>query len=73
MPGDRCAPVVADHHRLALAECMHEANDVADRVEDRVGGDVRLRCALAVTAHVGGHDVETGVRKRRDLVAPGVG
>src|SRR3954453_8630487 len=40
MPGDWCAPVVADDHRLALAERLHQADYVADGVEDRIGRNV---------------------------------
>ena len=32
VPGDGCAPVVADHHRLLLAQRLHQADDVADQV-----------------------------------------
>ena len=73
VPGDRRAPIMADDDGLFLAKRRHEGDHVADGVEDGVGADVTRRAALPIAAHVGRHDMETGVGQGRDLVPPGIG
>jgi hypothetical protein len=73
MPGDRRAPIMTDNDRLLLAERRDQRDHVADIVDDAVGVDLRRRSAAAKTAHVGGDDVETRRRDRRDLMPPGIG
>ena len=71
-PSHRRAPVVADNDRLLLAEGMHQGDDVAGQMQDRIGGDV-LRCiARAIAALIGCDDPESGIGERRNLVAPRV-
>jgi hypothetical protein len=72
LPGDRRAPVVPGHHGLLLAERVHQRDDVAGQVQDRVVADRLGRGALAVAALVRGHRVESGRRQRDELVPPGV-
>ena len=71
-PRDDRAPVVADDHRLLLAERVAQAEHVADQVEDRVAVDLRRLVALPVAAHVGRDRVIARGGERGQLVAPRV-
>jgi hypothetical protein len=50
---------------------IENADQVADKMQDRVLVDRLRRIALAVAAHIGGDDTEAGGRERVDLVPPG--
>jgi hypothetical protein len=63
---------MTDHHCGLTAQRRDEADDVLDDLDLIVGLDGWRLVALAVAAHVRRHDVVTGARQRRKLVAPGI-
>ena len=65
MPGHRRAPVVADDHRLSLAQRVEQADHVADQMQQRVLVDRLGPVGLAIAAHVGRDGVEAGLRRAR--------
>mgnify|MGYP003553748557 CR=1 FL=1 len=71
-PGDRCAPVVADHHGLLLAIGIDHADDVTDQFFDAIG---RLGPELGgspIAALVDRHHPVTRVGEHGNLMTPGV-
>ena len=69
-PGNRAAPVVADHGELLHPQRIGELEDVADQLVGRVGGDLRRLRAAPIAALVG-RNAAIPVGKMRDLVPPG--
>ena len=72
MPGDGRAPVVAGDHRRFRTQGVEQTHHVADEVQERVLVDGLGPVGLPVPAHVGRHRVEAGLRKRRQLMPPGI-
>ena len=70
-PGDGAAPVVADDHRLALAERLDQPAHVGDQLGERVRRHAGRLVAQVVAAEIGRDGAETGC-EGRDLVPPRV-
>ena len=72
VPGHRRAPVVPGDDRLLLAERVHQPDDIAGQVQDRVGVRAGGLVGAAVPALVRRHGVEAGGGQRDQLMTPGV-
>src|SRR6266511_4125457 len=72
MPGDGRAPIVTGDDGRLSSKRVHQADHVADEVEERVLVDGLGPIGLAVAAHVGRNGVESGLCERRELVTPRV-
>jgi hypothetical protein len=64
---------VADDKGVLLAKRCDQRDHVADRVKNAVGADLGRRAGLPKPAHVGRHDMETGLGQGRNLVPPRIG
>jgi hypothetical protein len=63
---------VASNHRRLDAESVKQAHYVTHEVQERVLIDLFWTIGLTIAAHVGRDHVEPGIRKRCELMAPGV-
>jgi hypothetical protein len=70
VPRNRSTPIVAHNHRLGSFECVEQADDVTDKMEQRelVNGFGAVR--LAIASHVGGNSVEPCLSECRELMPP---
>jgi hypothetical protein len=69
-PYHRRAPVVADPHRLVVAQRREQLEHVGHRVLERVVFVPRVDARTAVAAHVGRHRMKAQAREARQLMAP---
>ena len=73
MPGDRRTPVMANDGRPLFAKRGDQCDYVSHRIEDAVCTDIGRRAGSAETPHIRRDNMETGGRKRRDLMPPRIG
>ena len=71
-PDDRRTPVVPDQDRLAFAQRMDEADQIADQRMDAIGIGLPEFRGTAIAALVDGDDAVAGPGDRRHLEAPGI-
>src|SRR3990167_7553221 len=72
MPGNRCAPVVADHTYLLLTVLIHGRLDIGADGQQVIGCRITRRAALAIAAHFRDQHAVSGSGQRRNLLAPGM-
>src|SRR3990167_2907653 len=72
MPGNRCAPVMADHARLGVPEQIHGCLDIATQGNQVISRGLTRRAALPIATHFRDRHPITGRRKGADLLTPGV-
>jgi hypothetical protein len=73
MPGNRCAPIMADNDGLLFPKCRDQSDHIADVIEDAVRLDLHGSAGSAKTPHIGCGDTKAGRRDGRDLMPPGIG
>jgi hypothetical protein len=70
MPGDRRAPIVADHDELFMAKRIRQSGDVVRQLDDVVGFDLSGTVTAAVAALVWRGDLEPRFNQRVNLMSP---
>ena len=73
VPGNRCAPIMADDNGPLFSKCGNQRHHIADMIEDAVGGDVRRRAGPAEPAHIRCDDMVARRGNCGDLMPPGIG
>lgn len=71
-PGDSSPPIVADQENTIDGEIVEKAEEVADDVEDGVGGKEDGGIGVAIATKVGSKDTVAKVGEELELVAPRV-
>ena len=64
---------VTDDGRPLFPKRGDQRDYISDRIEDAVCTDVGRRAGSAETSHIRRNNMETRVRKRRDLMPPRIG
>jgi hypothetical protein len=63
---------MASYNRRALIQGIQHADHVANQMQHRVLVDRLRGVSLAITTHVGCHDMKPGFGQGMDLMPPGI-
>src|SRR4051812_21427065 len=70
LPGNGCAPIVAEQVRTGDAKGIEDAENVGAEVVEVIGGGVSRGAGEAVAAQVGGEGPKSGVGQCSELMTP---